>query len=139
MVGMFGRLERTGEPFARRVADDTVVDVPLHVEAGDAKGIVRFSADGKIAGWRYGPHPPHRRGTDMSLEVPGQIVAGEWSGLAVPAVAGTAVHYTTPWYFAVPIVLVVLGLNLWRRAAGAAGQRGVGAAGAAGHRGPGGS
>jgi hypothetical protein len=58
MAGMFGRLERTGEPFARRVADDTVVDVPLHFEAGDAKGIVRFSGDGKIAGMAIRPASP---------------------------------------------------------------------------------
>lgn len=58
MAGMFGRLERTGEPFARRVADDTVVDVPLHFEAGDAKGIVRFSDDGKIAGMAIRPASP---------------------------------------------------------------------------------
>jgi hypothetical protein len=50
MVGMFGQLERLGEPWARRIADDIVVDIPLHFEAGDAKGIVRFGADGKIAG-----------------------------------------------------------------------------------------
>jgi hypothetical protein len=55
MVGMFGRLERIGEPSARRVADDTVVDVPLHFEAGDARGIVRFSGDGKIAGMGIRP------------------------------------------------------------------------------------
>jgi hypothetical protein len=58
MAGMFGRLERTGEPFARRAADDTVVDVPLHFEAGDAKGIVRFSGDGKIAGMAIRPASP---------------------------------------------------------------------------------
>lgn len=50
MAGMFGRLERIGEPFARRIADDTVVDIPLYFEAGDARGIVRFNPDGKIAG-----------------------------------------------------------------------------------------
>jgi hypothetical protein len=58
MVGMFGRLERIGEPSARRVADDTVVDVPLHFEAGDARGIVRFSGDGKIAGMGIRPASP---------------------------------------------------------------------------------
>jgi hypothetical protein len=58
MAGMFGRLERTGEPFARRVGDDAVVDVPLHFEAGDAKGIVRFSGDGKIAGMAIRPASP---------------------------------------------------------------------------------
>jgi hypothetical protein len=55
MAGMFGRLERTGEPSARRIGDDTVVEVPLHFEAGDAKGIVRFSGDGKIAGMGLRP------------------------------------------------------------------------------------
>ena len=58
MAGMFGRLERTGEPFARRAGDDTVVDVPLHFEAGDARGIVRFSGDGKIAGMAIRPASP---------------------------------------------------------------------------------
>jgi hypothetical protein len=55
MAGMFGRLERIGEPFARRVADSTVIDIPLHFEAGDARGIVRFSDDGKIAGMGLRP------------------------------------------------------------------------------------
>jgi len=55
LAGMFGRLERIGEPFARRIGDDTVVDVPLHFEAGDAKGTVRFSGDGKIAGMAIRP------------------------------------------------------------------------------------
>lgn len=62
MAGMFGRLERIGEPFARRVADDAVVDVPLHFEAGDAKGIVRFSSDGKIAGMGIRPASPSPKG-----------------------------------------------------------------------------
>ncbi len=55
MIGMFGQLERLGEPFARRMGDDTVVDVPLHFEAGDARGIVRFDADGKVAGLAIRP------------------------------------------------------------------------------------
>ena len=58
MAGMFGRLERIGEPFARRVADDTVVDVPLNFEAGDARGIVRFNEDGKISGMALRPASP---------------------------------------------------------------------------------
>jgi hypothetical protein len=58
MTGMYGRLERIGEPFARQAGDDTVVDVPLHFEAGDAKGIVRFSGDGKIAGMAIRPASP---------------------------------------------------------------------------------
>lgn len=58
MAGMFGRMERIGEPFARRVGDDTVVDVPLHFEAGDAKGVVRFGLDGKVAGMAIRPASP---------------------------------------------------------------------------------
>ncbi len=58
MAGMFGRLERIGAPSARRVADDTIVDVPLHFEAGDARGIVRFSGDGRIAGMGIRPALP---------------------------------------------------------------------------------
>jgi len=49
-VGMVGRFERMGEPFAHRAGDDTMVDVPLHFEAGDGVGSVRFDRDGKVAG-----------------------------------------------------------------------------------------
>jgi hypothetical protein len=55
MTGMFGRMEHIGEPFARRAGDHTVVDVPLHFEAGDARGVVRFGDDGKIAGMAIRP------------------------------------------------------------------------------------
>jgi hypothetical protein len=55
MAGMFGQLERIGEPSARRVADDAIVDVPLFFEAGDARGLVRFGPDGKIAGLAIRP------------------------------------------------------------------------------------
>jgi hypothetical protein len=55
IAGMFGSLERMGEPFAHRVGDDTLVEVPLHFEAGDAKGIVRFDEDGKVAGLAIRP------------------------------------------------------------------------------------
>jgi Protein of unknown function (DUF3887) len=55
VIGMFGQLERIGEPFARRTGDDTLVDVPLHFEAGDARGIVRLDADGKVAGLAIRP------------------------------------------------------------------------------------
>jgi len=58
MAGMFGRLERIGEPFARRAADDIIVDVPLHFEAGDARGIVRFGSDARIAGMGIRPASP---------------------------------------------------------------------------------
>jgi hypothetical protein len=54
-VGMIGRFEQMGEPFAHRAGDDTVVDVPLHFEADEAIGTVRFDRDGKVAG--LGIHP----------------------------------------------------------------------------------
>jgi hypothetical protein len=55
VIGMFGRLERIGVPFARRTGDDTLVDLPLHFEAGDARGFVRFDAGGKVAGLAIRP------------------------------------------------------------------------------------
>jgi hypothetical protein len=55
MIGMFGQLESIGQPFARRTGDDTLVDVPLHFEAGDARGFVRLDADGKVAGLAIRP------------------------------------------------------------------------------------
>jgi hypothetical protein len=57
---------------------------------------------------------------------PWPITAGAWSGLAGPAVAGAAVHYTTPWYFAVPVLVVALGLMIWRRRRGGGGPSGRG-------------
>jgi hypothetical protein len=54
-VGMVGRFERVGEPFAHRAGDDTMVDVPLHFEAGDAVGSVRFDRDGRVAGLMLRP------------------------------------------------------------------------------------
>jgi len=50
LAAMSGRLERAGEPLAFRAGDDTMVEVPLLFEAGDATGIVRFTSDGKVAG-----------------------------------------------------------------------------------------
>jgi Protein of unknown function (DUF3887) len=58
LAGLFGRFEGTGEPVARRAGDDVVVDVPLHFEAGDARGIVRFSSDGRVAGLAIRPASP---------------------------------------------------------------------------------
>lgn len=39
-----------GEPFVRRIGDNTVVDVPLRCEAGDMKGRVAFDPEEKVAG-----------------------------------------------------------------------------------------
>jgi hypothetical protein len=47
---MIGRYQGMGEPFAHRAGDHTVVEVPLHFEAGQATGRVIFGDDGKIAG-----------------------------------------------------------------------------------------
>ena len=58
LAGMVGRLERIGEPFASRTGDDTLVEMPLQFEAGDARGIVRFSRDGQIAGMGIRPASP---------------------------------------------------------------------------------
>ncbi|MGY4100197.1 DUF3887 domain-containing protein [Nocardia sp. R16R-3T] len=48
LVGVFESV--SGEPFVRRIADHTVVDVPLEYEAGTMKGRIAFNADGTIAG-----------------------------------------------------------------------------------------
>lgn len=57
-VGMIGSFERMGEPFARRAGDDTVVDIPLHFEAGEVTGFIRFDRDGKVAGLLLRPAFP---------------------------------------------------------------------------------
>jgi len=49
MVGTFESFD-DGEPFVRRVGDYTVVDMPLHYEAGDMKARVAFDDDEKVAG-----------------------------------------------------------------------------------------
>ncbi|MGP7997781.1 MAG: DUF3887 domain-containing protein [Streptosporangiaceae bacterium] len=55
LASHFGRLERIGEPYARQAGDNTVIVVPLHFEAGDARGMIRFGADGRIAGLAVRP------------------------------------------------------------------------------------
>ncbi|MEU6717369.1 DUF3887 domain-containing protein [Nonomuraea sp. NPDC046802] len=52
VAGMVGAFERfgEGEPFVRRIGDHTVVDIPLHYEAGDMKARVAFDEDEKVAG-----------------------------------------------------------------------------------------
>jgi hypothetical protein len=47
---MVGALERSGEPFARRMADLTVVDVPLTFEAAPMVGRISFRPGLRIAG-----------------------------------------------------------------------------------------
>ncbi len=53
VAGLVGAFEGVGddEPFVRRIGDHTVVDVPLHYEAGDMKARVAFDAEEKVAGF----------------------------------------------------------------------------------------
>jgi hypothetical protein len=50
MASLVGGYEGMGEPFAHRLADNTVVEIPLRFEAGEATGRVVFDEDGKVAG-----------------------------------------------------------------------------------------
>jgi hypothetical protein len=56
MAGLFGRFEGTSEPFIRRAGDDILVEIPLHFEAGAAKGIVASTTTAKSPGWPSAPH-----------------------------------------------------------------------------------
>ena len=58
MAGLYGRLERIGAPYARPGSEDAVVIVPLFFEAGEARGVVRFGADEKVAGLAIRPAVP---------------------------------------------------------------------------------
>jgi hypothetical protein len=50
VVGMVGAYEGMGAPFARAQGDYSVVDVPLHFEAGEMKGRVSYDQQGQVAG-----------------------------------------------------------------------------------------
>src|SRR5271170_1198423 len=50
MASLVGGYEGMGEPFAHRVADHTVVEIPLRFEAGEATARVVFDEEGKVAG-----------------------------------------------------------------------------------------
>jgi hypothetical protein len=52
VAGLVGAFEGfgPGDPFARRIGDLTVVDIPLRYEAGEMKARVAFDADEKVAG-----------------------------------------------------------------------------------------
>lgn len=50
VIGMVGEYERMGEPLVRQQGDHTVVEVPMHFEAGDMKGRISYRSDGKVAG-----------------------------------------------------------------------------------------
>jgi hypothetical protein len=53
-----GGYERMGEPLVFRADDATVVDLPLHFEAGDRTGRVAFDGDGKVIGLLIRPPTP---------------------------------------------------------------------------------
>jgi hypothetical protein len=55
MASLYGRLERIGTPFPRPGSGDAVIIVPLFFEAGEARGIVRFGADGRVAAMAIRP------------------------------------------------------------------------------------
>jgi hypothetical protein len=50
MASLVGGYEGMGEPFAHRVADSTVVEIPLRFEAGEATFRVVFDEDDKVTG-----------------------------------------------------------------------------------------
>jgi hypothetical protein len=49
-IALIGGLERIGEPAAVQAGDYTIVNIPLHFEADEAKGRVTFDRAGKVAG-----------------------------------------------------------------------------------------
>lgn len=50
VVGTIGAYERMGEPVVVRIGTHTVVNVPMHCEAGDLTGRVSFNRDGTVGG-----------------------------------------------------------------------------------------
>jgi Protein of unknown function (DUF3887) len=50
MNALYGALERIGEPWAFQSDEHTVVNIPLHFEAGEANGRVTFGPAGEVAG-----------------------------------------------------------------------------------------
>jgi hypothetical protein len=50
MASLVGAYEGMGEPFGHRLAEHTVVEIPLRFEAGEATGRAVFDEEGKVAG-----------------------------------------------------------------------------------------
>jgi Protein of unknown function (DUF3887) len=57
-IAIIGALERIGDPFAFPAGQYTIVNIPLHFEAGEANGRVTFDLAGKIAGLFIRPASP---------------------------------------------------------------------------------
>jgi hypothetical protein len=55
LTGLLGRLEQVGEPLAYRVADLTLVEVPLSFEAAERTARISYDGDGKVAGLHFLP------------------------------------------------------------------------------------
>jgi hypothetical protein len=49
-IGMIGSFERMDEPLVYPLDEHTVVDIPLHFEAGDRTGHVTLDSDGNVVG-----------------------------------------------------------------------------------------
>lgn len=50
VIRMVGQYERRGAPSVYQAGDYTLVDTPLHFEAGDRTGRVSYDRDGRVAG-----------------------------------------------------------------------------------------
>jgi len=57
-IAIVGGLERIGDPFAFPAGQYTIVNIPLHFEAGEANGRVTFDLGGKVAGLFIRPAAP---------------------------------------------------------------------------------
>ena len=57
-IAVIGVLERIGDPFAFAAGQHTIVNLPLHFEAGEANGRVTFDVGGKVAGLFIRPAGP---------------------------------------------------------------------------------
>jgi len=57
-IAIVGGLERIGDPFAFPAGQYTIVNIPLHFEAGAANGRVTFDLGGKVAGLFIRPASP---------------------------------------------------------------------------------
>ena len=81
MASLVGGYEGMGEPFAHRVGDHTVVEIPLRFKAGEATGRVVFDEDGKVAGlWLGNAERARVRGRARRPRTPGRRLTCEPRG-----------------------------------------------------------
>jgi hypothetical protein len=55
LAGMYGRLERIGEPVAYQAADLTLVEAQLSFEAAERTARISYDRDGKVVGLFFLP------------------------------------------------------------------------------------